>query len=417
MNRTLAFQIALTHLVTKRRQSLVAMLGVMFGISMFIVMISFMTGVNNFMEDVAMDGSPHLRVYNPLQVKDEKIIQQTHPSSNWFVVYHQRPKNDLPKVKNALLLADEIEKLPGVEGVAPQVSTQAFFNNGPIKISGSIAGIDVQKQKTLFNLENKMEEGSLDDLLKTHNAIVLGKGLAKKANASVGDRVSITTPEGANLILRVAGIFSFGIGSFDETKSYASIATVQKVLQRDPSYITDLHIKLKDYAEARATGKKIASTFNVYTEDWETANASLLAGDKIRNAMTGVISFTLLLVAGFGIYNIMNMNIMNKMKDIAILKATGFGGKDIVAIFLSQSLFIGTIGGLLGVAVGYVCCLALDVTPFPEGDFFRMKTMPVNFNPKFYIAGLWFGIVTTLFAGYFPAKKASNIDPVQIIRG
>jgi lipoprotein-releasing system permease protein len=94
------------------------------------------------------------------------------------------------------------------------------------------------------------------------------------------------------------------------------------VLQRDPSYITDLHIKLKDYTEAKATGKKIASTFNVYTEDWETANASLLAGDKIRNAMTGVISFTLLLVAGFGIYNIMNMNIMNKMKDIAILKAT-----------------------------------------------------------------------------------------------
>jgi lipoprotein-releasing system permease protein len=105
------------------------------------------------------------------------------------------------------------------------------------------------------------------------------------------------------------------------------------------------------------------------------------------------------------------------MKDIAILKATGFGGKDIVGIFLSQSVIIGTIGGLLGVAVGYACCLALDVTPFPEGDFFRMKTMPVNFNPKYFILGLWFGIVTTLFAGYFPAKKASNTDPVQIIRG
>lgn len=418
MNRKLALEIAITHLNTKRKQSIVAMLGVTFGISMFIIMISFMTGVNNFMEETAMDSSPHVRIYNPIRVKDEKIIGKNDAnSSNWLVVYHQRPKNELPKVKNALSLIDKLEKNPAVEGVAPQVVTQAFFNNGPVKISGSIAGIDVRKQKELFNLANKMDIGDVDDLLKSDDAIIIGKGLAKKVNATIGDRVSITTPEGNNLLLRVTGIFSFSVAAFDDTKSYASISTVQKVLQRDPSYITDLNIKLKDLRSASTYAKQISQQLGVVTEDWETANASLLAGDKIRNVMTAVVSFTLLLVAGFGIYNIMNMNIINKLKDIAILKATGFQSKDIVAIFLFQSLIIGVAGGLFGLGFGYICCRILDVTPFPEGDFIRMSTMPVNFDAKYYIMGLLFGIITTLFAGYFPSKKASKVDPVAIIRG
>ena len=133
--------------------------------------------------------------------------------------------------------------------------------------------------------------------------------------------------------------------------------------------------------------------------------------------MTGVVSFTLLLVAGFGIYNIMNMNIINKMKDIAILKATGFEGKDITAIFLFQSLIIGVLGGILGLLVGFVFSYLLSITPFPEATFFRISTFPVNFLPEHYIMGVLFGFLTTLFAGYFPSRKASTIDPVIIIRG
>jgi lipoprotein-releasing system permease protein len=301
--------------------------------------------------------------------------------------------------------------------VAPQVASQVFFNNGPVQISGIVNGIHVKKQQQLFNLAAKMEQGSLDDLLQTNNAIILGHGLAKKMNVNAGDKISITTPHGDNLMLRVVGVFSYGLAAMDETRSFATLATVQKLLQKDPSYVTDLHIKLKDYTKAKAVAQHLHNEYQVHTEDWESANASILAGDKIRNVMTAVVSFTLLLVAGFGIYNIMNMNIMNKMKDIAILKATGFQGKDIVGIFLLQSLIIGVIGGTAGISVGYGFSYLLSITPFPQGDFFRMKTMPVNFNPLFYVFGVLFGFITTLFAGYFPALKASKIDPVQIIRG
>jgi lipoprotein-releasing system permease protein len=152
-------------------------------------------------------------------------------------------------------------------------------------------------------------------------------------------------------------------------------------------------------------------------EDWETANASILAGTVIRNVMTIVVCLTLLIVAGFGIYNIMNMNIINKMKDIAILKATGFESNDITGIFLLQSLMIGIAGGIVGLLIGFGVSYILSRTPFPAGEVVRMKTFPVNFKLVHYMSGLFFGFLTTLFAGYFPSRRAAKIDPVQIIRG
>jgi lipoprotein-releasing system permease protein len=420
MNWGLAFQIALTHLLTKKKQSIIAMLGVMFGISMFIIMISFMTGVNQFLEDMAMDNTPHVHIYKPIELDKTNIMSLEKPSgkNDWYVVEHQKPKNELPKIKNGLMLAQQIENMPEVFGVAPQVSSQLFYNNGPVQVPGTIFGIDVKKQEKLFSLEKKMDIGTVEDLLKGSDVILMGKGLAEKMNVKVGDRVNVTTPQGGNFTLKVAGIFSFGITALDQTQSYATLSTVQKILGEDPSYITDLNIKLKDIQGAPALTEKLKNEIkDVHIEDWETANASLLAGDDIRNILTAVVCITLLTVAGFGIYNIMNMNIINKMKDIAILKATGFQGKDITGIFLLQSLMIGITGGALGLLVGFFFSYLLSITPFPAGEFLRLDTFPVNFKPIHYLEGVFFGFVTTLFAGYFPSKRASKVDPVQIIRG
>ncbi len=420
MNWKLASQIAVTHLLTKKKQSIIAMLGVTFGISMFIIMVSFMTGVNQFTEDMAMDNTPHVRIYKPIELQENKIVatNKTIADKDWYVVEHQKPKNEPPKIKDGLALMKQIEAMPEVLGVAPQVASQVFFNNGPVQIPGNILGIDVKKQEELFSLDKKMDYGDLDNLLKGSDVVVMGKGLAKKMNVNMGDRVSLTTPEGNNLTFKVVGIFSFGIVSMDESRCYATVATVQKVLGKDPSYITDLNVKLKDINLAPEIKERLENQLkDVHIEDWETANASFLAGEKIRNIMLVVVSATLLVVAGFGIYNIMNMNIINKMKDIAILKATGFQSNDITGIFLLQSVIIGIIGGGLGLLIGFFFSYLLSKAPFPAGEFFRLSTFPVNFKIEHYMIGLFFGFLTTLFAGYFPSKRASKIDPVQIIRG
>lgn len=418
MNLKLAFQIAQTHLLAKKKQTIVAMLGVTFGISMYIVMISFMSGVNQFLFDIAIDGSPHVRMYNPVENKQASPAE-THyrDSDNLVMINGKRPKNEPPRIKNGLKIAKEIEKMPGVTGVMAQATSQVFFNNGTVQMPVTVVGTDADKEISMYRLDKKLESGSIKDLKTQEDAILIGSGLAEKMNLRAGQSFSLTTPEGGVFRLKTAGTFSTGVAAIDNSRAYAELKTVQKLLDKGPDYVTDIQVRMADKNDAIDFKKQLFTYYGYKTEDWQEANAGILAGESIRYVMTIVVSATLLIVAGFGIYNIMNMNIINKMRDIAILKATGFQGKDIVAIFLLQALIIGFIGGLLGLGIGFILSWLISMTPFPAGDFFKIDTIPVSFAAKYYIAGLGFGMLTTLIAGYMPSKKAAKVDPVEIIRG
>ncbi len=416
MNLKISFQIAKTHLLAKKKQTVVAMLGVTFGIAMFSVMISFMRGVNQFLEDSALESSPHLRIYKEVTSNRPSLIDKTN-AGGFNVVHHQKPQIEQMSLKNPWQMASIIEKIPNVVGTSPQISSQVFYNTGSAPITGTIAGIDVMRENKLYNIVKRTKSGDFMSLLANQNGVVMGYGLANKLNLKVGDNVNVTTPTGNVVMLKIVGIFGFGIGTIDNTKSYANISKVQEILGRDKSYITDLHVKMKDPLQALEIKNSVKNQYGYKVEDWAEANAFIMAGEKIRNSMTFVVCITLLVVAGFGIYNIMNMNVINKMKDIAILKATGFGSKDIVSIFLLQAIIIGFLGAILGILLGLGICYILSITPFPAGDFISIKTFPVLFDFRFYGLGVVFGIVTTLIAGYSPSKKASKIDPVAILRG
>jgi lipoprotein-releasing system permease protein len=157
--------------------------------------------------------------------------------------------------------------------------------------------------------------------------------------------------------------------------------------------------------------------FEIDAEDIQTANAQFETGSSVRTTISYAVGITLLIVAGFGIYNILNMMIYEKMDSIAILKATGFSGKDVRQIFISIALSIGFFGGLAGLGLGFLLSNGIDQIPFKTSALPTIDTYPVDYNPKYYIIGIVFSLITTYLAGLFPARKASKIDPVIIIRG
>lgn len=417
MSLKIDIQIARTHLFSRKRQTIIASLGVTFGIAMFIVMISFMTGVDKLLEETTLTSTPHIRIYKDIEASTTSIIDDTHTKNAFNVVHHIKPHDEQLNIKNGLNIAALIEKDPAVMGVSPQLTSQVFYNFGPTQLGGIIAGVDILKEDKLYGLSGKIKSGSLEALLSSNDGIIMGQGLADKLNVKTGDRVQITTPRGNTMQVRIVGTFKYGIGAIDNARSYANISTVQTILQRDTRYITDIHIKLNDLNQATPFAEKYAKQFGYTSEDWQTANATILVSFTIRKILTYVVVTTLLVVAGFGIYNIMNMTIYDKMKDIAILKATGFESLNIVRIFIFQALFIGIMGGLLGLMIGFIISYILSQTPFNGGEFLSVETFPVNMNIKYYLFGMTFGVVSTLLAGYFPARKASKIDPVNILRG
>jgi lipoprotein-releasing system permease protein len=157
--------------------------------------------------------------------------------------------------------------------------------------------------------------------------------------------------------------------------------------------------------------------FQTDAEDIQTANAQFETGSFVRTLISYSVGITLLIVAGFGIYNILNMMIFEKMDSIAILKATGFSGTDVNRIFLVIALSIGLFGGVLGLLFGFLLSFAIDQIPFVTASLPTIKTYPINYNPVFYFIGFTFSLATTYMAGWAPARKASKIDPVIIIRG
>jgi lipoprotein-releasing system permease protein len=200
-------------------------------------------------------------------------------------------------------------------------------------------------------------------------------------------------------------------------QSFISIKSAQRIQGEGTNYITDINIKLTDIELSPSFSKQLESMFNVTAIDINTANAQFETGTSIRNIITYAVSVTLLIVAGFGIYNILNMVIYEKMNDIAILKATGFSGRDVKLIFMSQAMLIGLAGGFLGLVFGHLVAVAIDHTPFETQALPTVDTFPVNFNPVFYLIGVIFALTATFFAGYLPARRAEKIDPVEIIRG
>ncbi len=418
MNFKLIISLAKSLLLARWKQTLIAAIGVTFSITMFITLLSFMNGLNDLLDGLILNRTAHVRLYNEIKPNSNQPINLTTAYKDHYnFIQSVKATGSRQEIYNSSAIMQSLKKDSRLLGYTPRLTAQVFFNDGTIDITGVINGIDADAESRLFHFNDYVTTGSASDINKVPNSIVLGKGLAKKLLVNIGDIVQVITAKGERFPLKVVGYFQSGIQEFDKVQSYASITTVQKLLGKNSNYITDIEIKLTDIRAAPAMAKEYSMLFNADAEDIQTANAQFETGSFIRNLISYAVGITLLIVAGFGIYNILNMMIYEKMDSIAILKATGFSGKDVKRIFMLIALSIGFFGGLVGLFLGFVLSSIIDQIPFNTPALPTIKTYPINYSPVFYVIGSIFSLVTTWLAGWLPSRKASKVDPVVIIRG
>jgi len=418
MNLKLIISIAKSLLLARWKQTLVAAIGVTFSITMFITLLGFMTGLNDLLDGLILNRTPHIRLYNEIKPnKNQPVNLAAEYKNGYNFIQSVKSGNARQEIYNSESIMETLQKDSRIAGLSPKIISQIFFNNGTIDITGVVNGIDAVEESRLFHFNEYVTTGNAADISKVPNSIILGKGLAEKMLADIGDVVQLTTTKGERFPLKVVGYFQSGLQDFDKVQSFATIATVQKLMGKPASYITDIQVKLKDIQQAPAIAKEFANIFETDAEDIQTANAQFETGSFIRTLISYAVGITLLVVAGFGIYNILNMMIYEKMDSIAILKATGFAGKDVKRIFLAIAISIGFFGGLAGLLFGFGLSAFIDQIPFNTAALPTIKTYPINYNPVFYLIGAVFSLITTYFAGWFPSRKASKADPVIIIRG
>lgn len=400
--------IARTYLFSGKKMTAVAVLGVLLGMSIYIFMNSLLVGFDKASDENIFKNTPHIRLYND-DVISKNLVSDTAAE---YLISNPKVVPKVNTIINPNGIAEMVQQQKEVTVVTAQVNTSVFYNNGKTQVSGLSIGIKPDEADMMYSITSSMVEGKFETLKSDPNGIVIGIGIAEKMNLVLGDNINLTSQKGVTKNLRVAGIFRSFNSTADDTKSYVNLYTAQQLLKESNVYVTDISVNVKDPYQAAAVAEKLSQLTGYKSEDWKESNESLMALSKMRFIMINFVSTAIMLIAGFGIYNILNMTVSQKINDIAILKAIGFKGKDVIRIFVTQALSIGLIGVVGGMLMALLMITLLKKV-YIGGD---IGYFPVDYELQKFIQGVVMGLVITFFAGYIPARKAAKVDPVSIFR-
>jgi len=409
----LLIDIALAHLRNRKRQTVVSLLGVSLGVGFFIAIAAMMQGFQSYFIEKVIDVAPHI------EMKDEYRSPPPQPVEKLYAggaigLTGVKPKDEPRGIKQARAKVAELDRLPGVQA-SGYLTGEIILRYGAKDVSGSIVGIEPEREREVSKIEEDLVAGKLDNLYSTANGLLIGEGLARKLAAEMGDTVTALSPAGVILKMKIVGVFSTGIVELDNFRVYALLKKVQ-VLQDRPNVINRIRLRLDDVDQAESMARRIERRYGYRSESWQEANQNVLGIFVIQNGIMYSTTGAILLVAAFGIFNIISTVVLEKTRDIAILKSLGFTSGDVEWIFVAEGLLVGVAGALLGWALGYAMSRGLGAVQFEIEGFIRSEGFILDYNPWHYAISAVMAILAATFAAYLPARKAARVYPVDIIR-
>jgi lipoprotein-releasing system permease protein len=419
------FFISLRYLRAKRKQvfvsiiTFISMAGILLGVAALIIVLAVMNGFEKELRDKILGINAHI-----------------------ILMEYTGPMKDYERVKSG------ISTVPGVVASTPFIYTQAMLKNGD-SVSGIVLrGLLPADARDVINL-GRMLEGRLENLsvqgregmqmqkpLADVPGIVLGKELARHIGAFLYDTVHVVSPQGIatpmGMVPRmkkfvVVGIFESGFYEYDSTIAYLSLADSQDFLGLGDQ-VTGLEIKVDNIYNARdiagAIEQKLGYPF--WARDWMKMNRNLFAALRLEKRVMFIIVGLIVLVAGFNIICTLIMVVMEKTKDIAILKSMGATSKSIMKIFMLQGVIIGGLGTLMGTVTGLL--VAWNIGPISRfienlfgfkilpGDVYYLSELPALVNYEDVAIILVGSVLISLMATLYPSRNASRLDPAEAIR-
>ena len=404
--------IALRYLLAKRKQafisviSLVSTIGVTVGVMATIIALAVMTGLQDTLRDKILGSQPHIYISQPGGLDDYRA--------------------DVEKLR----------AMPHVTGVAPGVLGKAIVSSSRSEDFMTVKGIDPALEPSVTDTARTMQAGSLGAIARPAapgadgvalDGIVLGKDLAQHLGVGVGDSVFLTTPEGrlsplgmtpARRRLRVAGVFSLGLFEFDSTYGFISLELAERIFDRHtPDYI-QLHVDdvLQAPAIARVVEAKLGEKYLV--QDWGQLNKALFSALTIEKLAVSMAIGLIVAVAALNIVATLILLVMEKHRDIAILKTMGASARSVTAIFMAQGLLIGAIGTIagatFGLAVSYLCN-KYELIRVPT-DVYQISYMPFIILAGDFAVVVVAAVFICFVATIYPSRQAARLDPAQALR-
>ncbi|OQY42164.1 MAG: hypothetical protein B6227_03085 [Fusobacteriia bacterium 4572_74] len=383
------FFIAKKHILERKRQSIIAILGVAIGVTVLTVSIGIANGLDKNMVDSILSISSHI-----VATKDGDAID------------------------NYRELQAQIESLEGVKGAVPQISTQGILKYNGIfgsYVSGvKINGLDFDDAKTAMNLDKKIVAGTMD--IKKPTEFLIGKELFDQLGAKLGDKITVVSADNREMHLTIAGVFQSGYYEYDTTMLIVPLRAVQ-ILSYTGDTVTSLEIFLDDVYRADKLSKQIQMKTNMSTRTWGDLNKNLLAALSLEKTVMILVFSLIVIIAGFVVWVILNMLVKEKTRDIGIMRSMGFSSKNIMRIFMLEGLFLGSFGIVVGLGIsGGILWYVKDNAINQITNIYYLNKIPVEITSKEILVIVVANIVIIFLSSIFPAYKAAKLEVVEALK-
>jgi lipoprotein-releasing system permease protein len=415
-------RLAWRHLASRPRQSALTVAGVALGVAVFIFTVSMMDGLVVFFTQRLVRVSPLLTVL-PERVDvnaARKALERVHSGE---IVELTRPPvpDDRPTVRGAPGLAGRIRAVPGVEGVSVAAAVPVVFSFGTIAEPATLVGLDPHDETTVTELARCVVRGSWDSLSIRRDGAVVGVQLADRLGVQVGDRVVATGDTGAGRDLEVVGIITTGLGATDEATVFVNLSVAQGLAGWGADEGSEIRVRTTAITGLDGLRRHLQNVTGHRVETWEETNQAALKLFHMIGMTAYLLTGFVLVVAGLGIANRLTTIILDKERDIAILRSYGFSRAAVREVFLLEGVVLGAAGAAAGCAfaaafIGYFTAFPIRFAP-REGAVLAYTELFLNKDPRYYLVVSAVALTISALAALVAVRRAVRVVPVEVLRG
>jgi lipoprotein-releasing system permease protein len=412
--RLLVF-LAVRQLWARKGLNGVAMGGVALGVFALVVMRAIMIGFQQEFKDNVLRAADHVVLHDRRLLPEKSILEQRYAGPVLANVSHDLMISRERGISRPADTAEMLESLPGVAAVCPQLTGQGVLSFETRTIGVNLRGIVANDQEQCTPIAGYLQSGSWPEFEASRDGILLGSLVADKLGVRVGDRVRLVAPEGAPRSLRVLGVFEVHVNWIDRSWAFVPLSTAQSVLAT--TRVSELGVRLDDPSRARMLAERAEQLTGYDADSWQEVNAAALSVYSLQNTVVACQIAAILAVGGFGILAVQIMIVLQKAKDIAILRSVGICRRDILTVFLLQGVFIAAVGALLGDVLANRAIAIIASFYDPTAGYKGAAQLRVLDDPASYLMGAIFAVALGTVASAFPAWRGSRVEPVDVLRG